>query len=110
MPLLLIPLLVAGLFVLWVLLLPISIVQRYRYGKARRRVLPWAVRLNSWLLAMSVFAFVASSWVAATWVDRALVDALLRKKRGQVHFSVALGRPRGLKTGVRVDFFRGQAG
>lgn len=78
MPLLLIvPLLVAGLFVLWVLLLPISIVQRYRYGKARRRVLPWAVRLNAWLLAMSVFLFVASSWVAATWVDRALLDAVL---------------------------------
>ena len=34
MPLLLIiPLLVAGLFVLWVLLLPISIVQRYRYRR-----------------------------------------------------------------------------
>lgn len=78
MPLLLIiPLLVAGLFVLWVLLLPISIVQRYRYGKARRRVLPWAVRLNAWLLAMSVFVFVASSWVAANWVDRALLDAVL---------------------------------
>lgn len=75
--LLLIPLLVAGLFVLWVLLLPISIVQRYRYGKARRRVLPWAVRLNSWVLAMSVFVFVASSWVAAHWVDRALRDAVL---------------------------------
>ena len=95
MPLLLmIPLLVAGLFVLWVLLLPISIIQRYRYGKARRRVLPWAVRLNSWLLAMSVLAFVGSSWVAAVWVDLALLDAMLGLGAGGVIGAVGLSLDR----------------
>lgn len=94
MPLLLIALLVAGLFVLWVLLLPISIVQRYRYGKARRRVLAWAVRLNSWLLAISVFVFVASSWVAAMWVDHALLDAVLGLGAGGVIGMVGLSLDR----------------
>ena len=73
--LLLIPLLAAGVFALWVLLLPISVIQRYRFGKARRRVQPWAVRVNAWLLAVSAVAFVASAWVLANWVDGALVDA-----------------------------------
>ena len=63
--LLLIPLLVIGLFALWVLLLPLSIFQRYRFGKARRRVQPWFVRVNAWLLAVSAAAFILFSWVAS---------------------------------------------
>lgn len=54
--LLLIPLLVIGLFALWVVLLPVSIFQRYRFGKARRRVQPLFVRANAWLLAVCCWA------------------------------------------------------
>jgi len=75
--LLLIPMLVIGLFALWALLLPFSIFQRYRLGKARRRVQPWFVRANAWLLAVSAFVFVAFSWLAANWIDGALIDAVV---------------------------------
>lgn len=84
MPVLLILLLVAALFVTWMLLLPISIVQRYRYGKARRRVLPWVVRLNAWVLSISMLVFLASSWLASIWIPRALPDAVLGLGAGAV--------------------------
>jgi len=77
MPLvLLIPFLVAGVFALWVLLLPISVIQRYRFGKARRRVQAWYVRANAWLLAMSTLAYVGGAWLLGHWVGDALVDAM----------------------------------
>lgn len=92
MPLiLLIPLLVAGLFALWVLLLPVAVLQRYRFGKARRRVQPWVVRINAWLLAVSAFAFVAGGWVLGNWVDGALVDATVGLGLGVVVGLVGLG-------------------
>lgn len=74
--LLLIPLLVIGLFALWVVLLPLSIFQRYRFGKARRRVQPWFVSANAWLLAVSAVAFFLFAWVASNWIDGALPDAV----------------------------------
>lgn len=76
MPLiLLLPLLAAVVFALWVLLLPLSVVQRYRYGRARRRVQPLAVRINAWLLAASALLFLAGAWVAGHWISDALRDA-----------------------------------
>ena len=73
--LLLIPALLAALFVIWALLFPLSIIQRYRHGKARRRVQPWAVRVNAWLLAVSTLLFVAFAWVMERWIANALADA-----------------------------------
>lgn len=75
--LLLVPLVVAGLFALWVLLLPLAIVQRYRHGRARRRVQPWFVGANAWLLAISVLLFLGSAWALGHWVPAALRDAAL---------------------------------
>ena len=78
MPLLLmIPFLIAGVFALWVLLLPISVIQRYRLGKARRRLQAWYVRANAWLLAASTLAYGAGAWLLSSWVADALVDALV---------------------------------
>lgn len=76
MPLLLIPLLVVGVFALWALLLPVAIVQRYRHGRARRRVQPLAVAVNAWLLLASVPLFLAGAWVAGHWVPGAAGHAL----------------------------------
>ena len=78
MPLLLfLPLLVAGLFALWVLLLPLSILQRYRHGRARRRVQPWAVRVNAWLLLVSTVVFLAAALALGHWIDHAWRDAAI---------------------------------
>lgn len=73
--LLLIPLLVIGLFALWVVLLPLSVFQRYRLGKARRRVQPLFVGINAWLLAAATIVFIAFSAAAGNWIAHALVDA-----------------------------------
>ena len=75
--LLLIPFLVIGVVALWVVLLPLSIFQRYRFGKARRRVQPWFVRANAWLLAASAVVFLVFAWVAGQWFEGALLDAVL---------------------------------
>lgn len=101
MPLiLLLPLLAAGVFALWVLLLPLSVVQRYRHGRARRRVQPLAVRLNAWLLAASALLFLAAAWVAGHWIADALRDAAI---------GMAVGMAIGL-LGTRLDRFEATAG
>ncbi len=69
--LLLIPLLLLALVLLWAVLVPVGLVQRYRYGKARRRALPWAVALATWLSLLSLLVFFASAWAAGHWIEGA---------------------------------------
>lgn len=76
MPLLLIPLLVLGVVALWAVLLPLSILQRYRYGRQRRRAQPLAVRINAWLMLVSAPLFVASAWLSGYWIAGAVFHAL----------------------------------
>ena len=73
--LLLLPLLVVALVVLWLLLLPLALWQRYRMGRARRRAVPWVAGLNAWSLLVSALVFVFSAWMAGYWVDAALPHA-----------------------------------
>ena len=55
MPLLfLLPLLILAVVVLWALLLPLSLIQRYRFGRKRRRVVGWVTSANAWLVLVSV--------------------------------------------------------
>ncbi|KAF1721855.1 DUF1453 domain-containing protein [Pseudoxanthomonas wuyuanensis] len=75
MPLLLIPLLLLILLALWVVLLPLSLWQRYRYGKARRLARPWLVSVNAWVLALSVAIFVAVSAIGGYWWPGSLLHA-----------------------------------
>jgi hypothetical protein len=76
MPLLIVPLVVLILLALWLLLLPLSLWQRYRLGKARRKAWPWMVKLNSWTLLFSVFVFVAGMALTDVWWPGALGYAL----------------------------------
>lgn len=69
--LLLLPLLILAIVALWALLLPISLIQRYRFGRKRRRVQGWVVSGNAWLVLVSVAAFFIGAWMASRW----LVDA-----------------------------------
>jgi hypothetical protein len=72
MPLLLLPLLVMALVLLWLLLMPFALWQRYRSGRARRRAVRWVVTLNAWSLLVSVVLFLSGAWIAGHWVDAAL--------------------------------------
>ncbi len=76
MPLLIVPLLVLGVFALWALLLPLSIVQRYRHGRLRRRAQALPVRVNAWLLLASAPLFVGGAWLGGHWIEGAARHAL----------------------------------
>ena len=77
MPLLLLPLLLIGFVLLWALLLPVALWQRYRRGRARRQARGWALRINAWSLLVSVLLFVASAWLVGYWIDAALAHAAI---------------------------------
>ncbi len=62
--------------VLFVLLLPFSIVQRYRAGTARRVGRPWLARLNFVLVAISAALFAWAAALTTFWVPRAFPSAL----------------------------------
>jgi hypothetical protein len=76
MPLLLIPLALLAFVLLWLLLTPLALWQRYRRGHARRRAVPWAVRINAWLLTGSALLFVLSTWLMGWWIEGALLHAM----------------------------------
>lgn len=75
MPLLLLPLAILILLALWLVLLPLSLWQRYRFGKARRRAWPWLVRANAWMLLLSVVVFLGSMAITSYWWPGALAYA-----------------------------------
>ena len=75
--LLLLPVLVVAVFALWVLLLPLALLQRYRHGRARRRAQGWAVRVNAWLLALSALLLLLGAWIGSRWIDDALREAAI---------------------------------
>ncbi|KQZ59581.1 MULTISPECIES: hypothetical protein [unclassified Lysobacter] len=87
MQLLLIPLLVLAMVLLWALLLPVALIQRYRYGKSRRRAIGWVVALNLFASFVSMLLFFFSAWIAGHWIADAPVYATI---------GVALGLSLGL--------------
>lgn len=78
MPLLLaLPLAILVFVALMLLLLPLSLWQRFRNGSARRPARPWLVTLNLWLslgstALFAVFALVASLWWPGAWWQAAV--------------------------------------
>lgn len=69
--LILVPVLFVGLVLLWALLLPLILVQRYRLGSRRQRVTPWVVRLNGTTLLLSAISFLVGAAISSRWVDGA---------------------------------------
>lgn len=77
MPFLLVPLLLIILVVAWLVLLPLSLRQRYRYGRARRRAQGWMLRTNAWVMLSSVPGLLAMAWLGTRWSPDALRDAVV---------------------------------
>jgi hypothetical protein len=82
--LLLLPLLVPALLACALLLVPLTLRQRYRTGHARRRAWPWLLRINAWGFLVSLVLFVAGAWLATHWSAAALRDAVLGTGAGLV--------------------------
>lgn len=75
--LLLLPLLIVCLVLLWLVLMPFALWQRYRTGRARRRAVNWVVTLNAGSLLVSALTFLVGAWLAGYWVDAALAHAMI---------------------------------
>lgn len=73
--LLLVPLLALCLALFIALMLPLSLLQRYRMGRKRRRLWPWANRLNTVFAWISVALFLPGAWASSLWLDGALAMA-----------------------------------
>lgn len=73
MPLLLVFLLVLMMAVLFVVMLPLGIVQRYRGGTARRRARGWIVTINLAATLFSSALFLTVAALSNLWIPRAFV-------------------------------------
>jgi len=76
-----VPLLALGLVLLLpllaIVLMPLTLVQRYRMGSARRRARGWLAALNVFGIAASTALFLAGAAVASYWVAGSFSHALL---------------------------------
>ena len=60
----------------FVLLLPVTIVQRYRVGTARRMARPWFTRLNAGMIGFSAVLFLLAAALMNVWVPQAFLSAV----------------------------------
>lgn len=60
---------------MWVVLLPVSLWQRYRYGRARRLARGWLLAINAWTLLLSAALFVLATAVSLVWWPDSLMHA-----------------------------------
>lgn len=72
------------------LLMPVSIVQRYRTGTARRRVRRWVMALNVTVAGMSMALLVLFATLMTLWVPAALPGALVGLTGGVVLGTIGL--------------------
>lgn len=69
-------LLLAAVLVLAVVMVPLSLVLRYRAGTARRRARPWLATINTAGFAFSIAMFLAAAAVTSTWAPGAFTYSL----------------------------------
>ena len=77
-------LLVPAVVLLFIALLPLSIVLRYRAGTARRPARGWVATINVVGVAFSVVVFLVAAAVTSIWVPRAFTYSLVGLTAGCV--------------------------
>jgi hypothetical protein len=77
MPVLLLALLIALVLLPFVLLvlMPLTLFQRYRMGSARRKARPWLSTLGLVLMSLSAIGFLAGAAVTSVWIPNAFGGA-----------------------------------
>ena len=68
MHLLLVPLLLLFIALMVVVLLPWSILQRYRAGTARRRARGWVALINLWGIGLSAAILLVTGAISSGWI------------------------------------------
>ena len=78
--------------VLLVIAIPLSLIQRYRVGKARRTARGWVTTLNVVLVALSTGLFLWAAALTSLWVPEAFSYSLLGLAAGGIAgvFGIAL--------------------
>jgi hypothetical protein len=76
-PLLALPLLLAFVVLASIALLPLSLVQRYRVGTARRPARYWLISINLVGIAISTAVFVLASALTSLWVPNVITYVLI---------------------------------
>ncbi len=95
MPVVVAALLLALLIVLAsVLLIPITLIQRYRAGTARRRARPWLAGINAIGVTVSILVFLVGAAVSSVWIPHVLEYALGGLAGGMVTGLAGLGLTR----------------
>ena len=84
MPILALVLLIAFVMLAAIALLPLSLVQRYRVGTARRPARGWFIALNLIAVAISTIIFLSAAVLATVWVPDAFSFTLLGLAAGCV--------------------------
>jgi hypothetical protein len=83
-----VPLVVLALLLFAVLasiaLLPLSLIQRYRVGTARRVARRWVASINLFMLALSIVLFLMGAAVTNFWVPQAVLYTLMGLAGGVV--------------------------
>lgn len=59
-----------------VVMLPMSIVRRYRAGTARRLAKPWLATTNALMMGLSVALFIIAAVAMSVWVPKVILYAL----------------------------------
>lgn len=101
MPLLALPLI---LVLLIVALIPISLVQRFRMGTARRQARRWVTTINLVGLTLSVVLVLTSALLIRTWVPEALTYTLAGLAAGAVLGVAGLALTRWETAGGRLQY------
>lgn len=94
MPIIAVAVALAGLLLVLVVLIPLSLVQRYRVGTARRPARGWVIALNLVTVALSTFIFLIVAAVTNAWVPGALPYALAGLATGCLLGMLGLGLTR----------------
>ncbi|HEV8629201.1 MAG TPA: DUF1453 domain-containing protein [Thermoanaerobaculia bacterium] len=84
MPLLIVAAILLAALVLFIFGIPLSLLLRYRTGKARRLARSWVVTTNLVMLTISMLLFLAGAAFTSLWVPRALAYGLLGLAAGGV--------------------------
>jgi len=83
-PFLILPLVLLLIPALIALMVPFSIVQRYRAGTARRQARGWIALMNAVLIAVSITMFLVTAAISSAWLHGALTNSLLGLAGGSV--------------------------
>ena len=101
MPLIALPVLIV---VLIAILIPLSLVGRFRRGTARRQARPWLVSLNLVGVLFSIVMVLLGSLITRVWVPEAPTYTLLGLAAGGVLGLVGLTLTRWDTSGLRLEY------